>query len=79
MLSLYIPNEMRSSLVLSMLQQMLEYKLDEVREAVVKSLGLLVGFIDDSDKYQPIAQLLLTTLNDPSDRVVRAVEQVFLL
>ena len=78
-LSPYIPNEMRSSLVLSMLQQMLEDKLDEVREAVVKSLGLLVGFIDDSDKYQPIAQLLLTTLNDPSDRVVRAVEQVFLL
>ncbi|CAH1780279.1 unnamed protein product, partial [Owenia fusiformis] len=48
----YLPNEIRSSLVLSMLQQMLmDDKSEEVREAVVRSLGLLMGFIDDKDKY----------------------------
>ena len=48
-------NEIRSSLVLSMLQQMLhDDKEPEVREAVVRSLGLLMGFISDPDKYQQV-------------------------
>ena len=47
--------EIRSSLVLSMLQQMLmEDKADLVREAVIKSLGIIMGYIDDPDKYQQI-------------------------
>lgn len=46
---------MLSSLVLSMLQQMLmDDKDDDVREAVVRSLGLLVGFIADADKYPQV-------------------------
>uniref|UniRef100_A0A8C5PZ53 RAB11 binding and LisH domain, coiled-coil and HEAT repeat containing n=1 Tax=Leptobrachium leishanense TaxID=445787 RepID=A0A8C5PZ53_9ANUR len=49
----YLPKEIRSSLVLSMLQQMLmEDKADMVREAVIKSLGIIMGYIDDPDKYQ---------------------------
>ncbi|KAM7126523.1 RAB11-binding protein RELCH isoform 5-T5 [Molossus nigricans] len=49
----YLPKEIRSSLVLSMLQQMLmEDKADLVREAVIKSLGVIMGYIDDPDKYQ---------------------------
>ncbi|XP_025066797.1 lisH domain and HEAT repeat-containing protein KIAA1468 homolog isoform X6 [Alligator sinensis] len=49
----YLPKEIRSSLVLSMLQQMLtEDKADLVREAVIKSLGIIMGYIDDPDKYQ---------------------------
>lgn len=47
--------EIRSSLVLSMLQQMLaEDKADMVREAVVKSLGVIMGYIDDPDKYSQV-------------------------
>ena len=38
-----------------MLQQMLhDDKEAEVREAVVRSLGLLMGFISDPDKYQQV-------------------------
>lgn len=74
----YIPNEMRSSLVLSILQQMLEDKLEEVREAVIKSLGIVISFVDNVDKFQSTMQLLFTTLNDSSERVIRALEQVFL-
>ena len=34
---------------------MLHYdKEPEVREAVVRSLGLLMGFISDPDKYQQV-------------------------
>ncbi|XP_029313158.1 RAB11-binding protein RELCH homolog isoform X2 [Cottoperca gobio] len=75
----YLPKEIRSSLVLSMLQQMLaEDKADMVREAVVKSLGIIMGYIDDSDKYSQGFELMLLSLGDPSERVVGAVHQVFI-
>uniref|UniRef100_A0A672PAY2 LisH domain and HEAT repeat-containing protein KIAA1468 n=1 Tax=Sinocyclocheilus grahami TaxID=75366 RepID=A0A672PAY2_SINGR len=75
----YLPKEIRSSLVLSMLQQMLaEDKADMVREAVVKSLGIIMGFIDDPDKYSQGFELMLLSLGDPSERVVSATHQVFI-
>ncbi|XP_045315369.1 RAB11-binding protein RELCH isoform X8 [Leopardus geoffroyi] len=75
----HLPKEIRSSLVLSMLQQMLmEDKADLVREAVIKSLGIIMGYIDDPDKYQQGFELLLSALGDPSERVVSATHQVFL-
>ncbi len=38
-----------------MLQQMLsDDKTEEVRESVVRSLGLLMGFIDDPDKFPQV-------------------------
>lgn len=41
-----------------MLQQMLmEDKADLVREAVIKSLGIIMGYIDDPDKYQQVDYL----------------------
>lgn len=53
--SLSPQKEIRSSLVLSMLQQMLaEDKADMVREAVIKSLGIIMGYIDDPDKYSQV-------------------------
>lgn len=53
-----LQKEIRSSLVLSMLQQMLtEDKADMVREAVIKSLGIIMGYIDDPDKYSQVCVL----------------------
>ncbi|XP_030205505.1 RAB11-binding protein RELCH homolog isoform X5 [Gadus morhua] len=77
----YLPKEIRSSLVLSMLQQMLaEDKADMVREAVVKSLGIIMAYIDDPDKYSQVCglELMLLSLADPSERVVSATHQVFI-
>uniref|UniRef100_A0A8C5FTS8 RAB11 binding and LisH domain, coiled-coil and HEAT repeat containing n=1 Tax=Gadus morhua TaxID=8049 RepID=A0A8C5FTS8_GADMO len=75
----YLPKEIRSSLVLSMLQQMLaEDKADMVREAVVKSLGIIMAYIDDPDKYSQGLELMLLSLADPSERVVSATHQVFI-
>ncbi|CAN0549779.1 unnamed protein product [Rangifer tarandus platyrhynchus] len=75
----YLPKEIRSSLVLSVLQQMLmEDKADLVREAVIKSLGIIMGYIDDPDRYQQGFELLLSALCDPSERVISATHQVFL-
>ena len=48
-------NEIRSSLVLSMLKQMLgDDKTEEVRESVVRSLALLMAFIDEPDKFPQV-------------------------
>ncbi|XP_049341725.1 RAB11-binding protein RELCH homolog isoform X8 [Astyanax mexicanus] len=75
----YLTKEIRSSLVLSMLQQMLaEDKADMVREAVVKSLGIIMGYIDDPDKYSQGFELMLLSLGDLSERVVVATHQVFI-
>ncbi|XP_031440200.1 RAB11-binding protein RELCH homolog isoform X3 [Clupea harengus] len=75
----YLPKEIRSSLVLSMLQQMLaEDKADLVREAVVKSLGIIMAYIDDPDKYSQGFEMMLLSLGDPSERVVNATHQVFI-
>ena len=41
-----------------MLNQMLQDdKTEEVRESVVRSLGLLMGFIDEKAKYQQASQI----------------------
>ncbi|XP_035825823.1 RAB11-binding protein RELCH, partial [Aplysia californica] len=78
-LASYLPAEIRSSLVLSMLQQMLsEDRDEEVREAVVRSLGLLMGFICDEDKYAQGYELLMSALKDSKERVQRAALHVFL-
>ena len=34
-------------------------KKSEVREAVVRSLGLLMGFISDPDKYQQVGHFCI--------------------
>nr|CAD7570487.1 unnamed protein product [Timema californicum] len=51
----YVSSSIRNSLMLSMLQQMLLEDKDEmVREVVVRSLALIVTFMDDKDKYYQI-------------------------
>ena len=54
-LFLFFQEYIRSSLVWSMLKQMLSDDRNEaVREAVTKSLGLVVAFIENVDKYQQV-------------------------
>ncbi|XP_022335472.2 RAB11-binding protein RELCH homolog isoform X2 [Crassostrea virginica] len=78
-LASYLPADILSSLILSMLQQMMvDDKEAEVRESVVRSLGILFGFISDSDKYTQGCELLWTALRDPSERVVTSALHVFL-
>ena len=74
----HIPSELRGSLLLSMLQQMLEDSVEDVREAAARSLGVVVAFVDDDDKYSSTEALLFSALGDSSDRVLDAVRQIFL-
>lgn len=69
----YIPPELRGSLVLSMLTQMLEEdKAESVRQAVVRALAIIVAFTDDEDKFKQCWELVLKALADPSQLVISA-------
>lgn len=62
-----------------MLKQMLsEDKAESVRQAVVKSLGVTVAFIDDEDKFKQCWELMLKALNDPSQLVVTSTYSILL-
>ena len=62
-----------------MLKQMLsEDKAESVRQAVVKSLGVIVAFIDDEDKFKQCWELLLHALSDVSQLVVTSAYSVLL-
>ena len=68
-LSVFQP-ELRGSLMLSMLKQMLaEDKAESVRQAVVRSLAVIVAFVDDDDKFKQCWELMLKALIDPSQLV----------
>ena len=62
-----------------MLKQMLsEDKAESVRQAIVRSLGITVAFIDDEEKFKPCWELMLRALNDSSQLVVTSTYGVLL-
>lgn len=62
-----------------MLQQMLaEDKADMVREAVIKSLGIIMGYIDDPDKYSQVCVLGEKSVLEYKMSVFVLLEVVFL-
>ncbi|KAF5306430.1 hypothetical protein FQR65_LT07342 [Abscondita terminalis] len=66
----YVSSSIRNSLMLSMLQQMLEDREESVREVVVRAMAFIVAFCDDADKYWQCEELAIRTLQDTSDAVV---------
>ncbi|CAL1295701.1 unnamed protein product [Larinioides sclopetarius] len=67
----YVLSGIRSSLLLSMLHQMLqEDKDDSVRETVVRNLALLLLYVDDADKFTKACELLFLSLEDRGVNVV---------
>lgn len=75
----YVSSSIRNSLMLSMLQQMLLEDRDEmVREMVVRSLALIVTFMDDKDKYFQCEELAMTALDDPSSAVVGSAVRILM-
>ncbi|XP_066992231.2 RAB11-binding protein RELCH homolog [Anabrus simplex] len=75
----YVSSSIRNSLMLSMLQQMLlEDKDETVREMVVRSLALIVTFMDDKDKYFQCEELAMTAMDDPSRSVVISATRILM-
>ncbi|XP_046842771.1 RAB11-binding protein RELCH homolog [Xenia sp. Carnegie-2017] len=78
-LSQYLPNEIVSSLLLSMLKQMFaEDRNDNVRATVVKTLALVYTIVDSPSKYKEAEELLLQALCDNASEVSESTLNVLL-
>eukprot|EP00124_Ichthyophonus_hoferi_P000360 Ihof_evm27s12 gene=Ihof_evmTU27s12 len=77
-LAKYLKIGLRSSLTLSILQQLMGDNSELVRQAACKNMGLLITYIDDPIKYTMVEKHLLEALIDPSDRVVLAAQAYML-
>ncbi|EFA00181.1 RAB11-binding protein RELCH homolog [Tribolium castaneum] len=74
----YVSSQIRNSLILSMLQQLLEDREDLVREAVIRALSLVMVLCEDSDKYLQCEEITLNILNDPSASIVNLAIQILI-
>ncbi|KAI4469951.1 rab11-binding protein relch [Holotrichia oblita] len=72
----YVSDSIRNSLILSMLQQMLEDREETVRNMVVHALALVVVLCVDKDKYNQCEELAFSILKDSSPIVATSDTQV---
>lgn len=74
-----VASEIRSSLLLSMLQQMLkEEKEDAVRESATRSLAVLLAYVDDQDKFSQAVDLALLVVTDARVNMADLAQTVLL-
>jgi len=75
----YIPVALQSSLIFSMLSQMLqEDRSEDVRKAVIKSLSLNLSYVTDERKYHQSFDLFMMGLNDGEESVVMETKNYLL-
>ncbi|XP_037412860.1 RAB11-binding protein RELCH homolog isoform X2 [Triticum dicoccoides] len=69
-LAIYVRPEIRDSLILSIVQQLVEDSATVVREAATHNLALLLPLFPNMDKYYKVEELLFQLVRDPSGVVV---------
>ncbi|RNA19956.1 lisH domain and HEAT repeat-containing KIAA1468-like protein, partial [Brachionus plicatilis] len=75
----YIYNDIRSSLMFSILKQLIEHEgVESVRVSAIKSLGILINYISDEQKFQQCIEILDMCVTDSSDLVFDQVEEIFM-
>uniref|UniRef100_A0A1J3HLQ6 LisH domain and HEAT repeat-containing protein KIAA1468-like protein n=1 Tax=Noccaea caerulescens TaxID=107243 RepID=A0A1J3HLQ6_NOCCA len=66
----YVRPEIRDSLILSIVQQLLEDSATVVREAAAHNLSLLLPLFPNTDKYFKVEEMMFQLICDPSGLVV---------
>ncbi|AQK91697.1 HEAT repeat-containing protein [Zea mays] len=69
-LAVYVRPEIRDSLILSIVQQLVEDAATVVREAATHNLALLLPMFPNLDKYYKVEELMFQLVCDPSGAVV---------
>ncbi|CAO2190480.1 unnamed protein product [Urochloa humidicola] len=69
-LAIYVRPEIRDSLILSIVQQLVEDAATVVREAATHNLALLLPLFPNLDKYYKVEELMFQLVCDPSGAVV---------
>ncbi|KAK7272935.1 hypothetical protein RIF29_13979 [Crotalaria pallida] len=68
----FVRPEIRDSLILSIVQQLIEDSASVVREAAARNLALLLPFFPNMDKYFKVEELMFQLVCDPSGAVVES-------
>ncbi|GAV85558.1 hypothetical protein CFOL_v3_28994 [Cephalotus follicularis] len=71
-LAKFVRPEIRDSLILSIVQQLVEDSATVVREAAARNLALLLPLFPNMDKYFKVEELMFVLVCDPSGVVVAA-------
>ncbi|CAN8300117.1 unnamed protein product [Cochlearia groenlandica] len=66
----YVRHEIRDSLILSIIQQLIEDSATVVREAAAHNLALLLPLFPNTDKYFKVEEMMFQLICDPSGLVV---------
>ncbi|XP_010549912.1 PREDICTED: lisH domain and HEAT repeat-containing protein KIAA1468 homolog [Tarenaya hassleriana] len=66
----YVRPEIRDSLILSIVQQLVEDSATVVREAAARNLALLLPLFPNADKYFKVEEMMFQLICDPSGLVV---------
>ncbi|KAK4416466.1 RAB11-binding protein RELCH [Sesamum alatum] len=66
----FVPPETRDSLILSIVQQLMEDSATVVREAAAHNLALLLALFPNTDKYFKVEEMMFQLVCDPSGIVV---------
>ncbi|GLJ30945.1 hypothetical protein SUGI_0616900, partial [Cryptomeria japonica] len=69
-LAQFVRSEIRTSLILSIVQQLLEDSAAVVREAAAHNLALLLPLFPNTDKYFKVEEMMFQLVCDPSGTVV---------
>uniref|UniRef100_J3L0G3 LisH domain-containing protein n=1 Tax=Oryza brachyantha TaxID=4533 RepID=J3L0G3_ORYBR len=69
-IAVYVRPEIRDSLILSIVQQLVEDSATVVREAATHNLALLLPLFPNLDKYYKVEELMFQLVCDPSGAVV---------
>ena len=78
LISPYVHNDTRVSLLLSMIKQLADDKEEDLREATVKSFSILLSFINNHEKYSQMTEMIDTFMHDSSERVLDACINILL-
>ncbi|CAF0796504.1 unnamed protein product [Brachionus calyciflorus] len=75
----YIYNDIRSSLMFSILKQLIQQEtVETVKISAIKSLSILINHISDENKFQQCIELLDLCVQDSSDLVLCQVEELLM-
>ena len=72
----FLQEAIRNSLILSIAQQLLEDRDENIRKVAIKILALLIALISGEDKYDQVSEMCFLVLNDESAEVIKIAKEL---
>lgn len=72
----FLQEAIRNSLILSIAQQLLEDRDENIRKVAIKIVALLIALISGEDKYDQVSEMCFSVLNDESAEVIKIAKEL---